>query len=310
MVKALICDPVEEVALATLSNAGVEVVYKPDIGREELLQIIKDFDVIIVRSRTKVDAEVITRGTSLKIIGRAGTGLDNVDLKKAEERKITVINTPEAPVNAVAELVIGLMIAVSRGIHVGDRLIRLGEWPKKRLVGYELRGKTLGVIGLGRIGRRVAEIARGFGMKILAYDVIEIPKEVLERLETRIIPLEELLRNSDYITLHVPLTEETRHMINEEKLKMMKRNAFLINASRGAVIDEEALYKALKEGWIAGAALDVFENEPPIGSKLLELDNVVLTPHIGAQTHEAQESAAALLSERLVEKLREIHLLA
>ncbi|HID04322.1 MAG TPA: 3-phosphoglycerate dehydrogenase [Aigarchaeota archaeon] len=309
MVKALVCDPVSDLALRILEEAGVEVSYRPDIGREELLSVVDGYEVLVVRSRTRVDAEVITRGGRLRVVGRAGTGLDNIDLEKSEERGVAVVNTPEAPVNAVAELVIGLMIAVSRGIHVGDRLIRLGKWPKKHLVGTELHGKTLGVVGLGRIGRRVAEIARGFGMKILAYDVVEIPKEVLDALETKLIPLDELLRNSDYITLHVPLTEETRHMINEEKLKIMKRSAFLINASRGAVIDEEALYKALKEGWIAGAALDVFEHEPPAGSRLLELDNIVVTPHIGAQTKEAQELAATLLAERIVAKLREMQLL-
>jgi len=309
MVKALVCDPVSDLALRILEEAGVEVSYRPDIGREELLSVVDGYEVLVVRSRTRVDAEVITRGGRLRVVGRAGTGLDNIDLEKSEERGVAVVNTPEAPVNAVAELVIGLMIAVSRGIHVGDRLIRLGGWPKKHLVGTELHGKTLGVVGLGRIGRRVAEIARGFGMKILAYDVVEIPKEILDALETKLIPLDELLRNSDYITLHVPLTEETRHMINEEKLKIMKRNAFLINASRGAVIDEEALYKALKEGWIAGAALDVFEHEPPAGSRLLELDNIVVTPHIGAQTKEAQELAATLLAERIVAKLREMRLL-
>jgi len=309
MVKALVCDPVSDLALRILEEAGVEVSYRPDIGREELLSVVDGYEVLVVRSRTRVDAEVITRGGRLRVVGRAGTGLDNIDLEKSEERGVAVVNTPEAPVNAVAELVIGLMIAVSRGIHVGDRLIRLGKWPKKHLVGTELHGKTLGVVGLGRIGRRVAEIARGFGMKILAYDVVEIPKEILDALETKLIPLDELLRNSDYITLHVPLTEETRHMINEEKLKIMKRSAFLINASRGAVIDEEALYKALKEGWIAGAALDVFEHEPPAGSRLLELDNIVVTPHIGTQTKEAQELAATLLAERIVAKLREMRLL-
>ncbi|HIQ29716.1 MAG TPA: 3-phosphoglycerate dehydrogenase, partial [Candidatus Caldiarchaeum subterraneum] len=175
MVKALVCDPVSDLALRILEEAGVEVSYRPDIGREELLSVVDGYEVLVVRSRTRVDAEVITRGGRLRVVGRAGTGLDNIDLEKSEERGVAVVNTPEAPVNAVAELVIGLMIAVSRGIHVGDRLIRLGKWPKKHLVGTELHGKTLGVVGLGRIGRRVAEIARGFGMKILAYDVVEIP---------------------------------------------------------------------------------------------------------------------------------------
>ena len=310
MVKVLVCEPVSEKALEILKNAGMEVDYIPGISYGELVKSVKNYHVIVVRGATRVDSEVISRGEVLRVIGRAGTGLDNIDLKTAKERGVVVINTPEALVNSVAELVIGLMIAVSRKIALADKLVRAGEWPKHRLMGQELKGKTLGIVGFGRIGRRVAEMALTIGMEILAYDVIEIPREVLEKLRTRLVPLEELLANSDYITLHVPLTEETYHMIGEKELRMMKKNAIIINTSRGAVIDTEALYKALKEGWIAGAALDVFEQEPlPRDSRLIELDNVVLTPHIGAQTVEAQELAGTLLAERIVEELRRMNLL-
>jgi len=205
--------------------------------------------------------------------------------------------------------VIGLMISASRKIHLADRLVRRGQWPKHELMGVELMDKTLGIVGFGRIGRRVAEIAKAIGMKILAYDIIEIPAELLRQTNTTLVSLEELLTNSDYVTLHVPLTDETRHMIDEKRLKMMKKTSYLINASRGAVIDEEALYRALREGWIAGAALDVFEREPPAGSRLLELDNVVLTPHVGAQTFEAQESAATMLADKILAELRTLQLI-
>ncbi len=305
----MVCDPVDEAALTLLRDAGIEVVYRPGISSEELIGEIGGFDVVVVRGRTKITSSVIDAGRALKIIGRAGTGLDNIDLAAAERRGIVVLNTPEAPVNAVAELVVGLMIAVARKIALADRLMKEGKWPKHELLGTELSGKVLGVIGFGRIGRRVAEIARAIGMRILAYDIIDIPREVLQQTDATLVDLDRLLSESDFITLHVPLTDDTRHMINEERLRRMKRGAVIVNASRGAVIDEEALYRALREGWIAGAALDVFEREPPVGSKLLELDNVVLTPHIGAETREAQRLAATLLAERIVSKLREMRLI-
>jgi D-3-phosphoglycerate dehydrogenase len=212
-----------------------------------------------------------------------------------------VLNTPESTTESVAELVVGLMIAVARKIAWCDRQVRSGKWPKSEAMGVELAGKTLGVVGYGRIGRRVAEIAYAMGMKVVAYDVIPIPEEILAKAGARLTSLEEVLQTADVITLHVPLTPETRHLIDASKLEMMKPTAILINASRGEVIDEEALYNALKDGRIAGAGLDVFEKEPPTGSKLLTLDNAVLTPHIGAQTREAQEAAATMLAKKVIE---------
>ncbi|MCS7133270.1 MAG: D-2-hydroxyacid dehydrogenase [Candidatus Caldarchaeum sp.] len=300
--RVLVADPVDVSAVEILRSSGFEVDLRPGISTAELESLVSNYDVLVVRGRTKVTSRVIEKGVPvLKVVGRAGVGLDNVDLEAAAKHGVKVVNTPESSTNSVAELVIGLMIAVARKIAWCDKVMRVGKWPKGEAMGVELAGKTLGVIGFGRIGRKVAEIAHAMGMKIIAYDVIEIPKEVLAKTETRMVTLEELLRNSDVITLHVPLTPETRHLINAEKIAMMKPSAILINASRGEVVDEEALVDALKNGRIAGAGLDVYEKEPPTGSKLLELENVVLTPHIGAQTAEAQEAAATMLAKKIIE---------
>ncbi|MEM0440029.1 MAG: D-2-hydroxyacid dehydrogenase [Candidatus Caldarchaeum sp.] len=300
--KVLIADPIDFSAVQILSSAGFDVDQRPGISANELESVIGGFDVLMVRGRTKVTAKVIEKGVPrLKVVGRAGVGLDNVDLEAASKHGVKVLNTPESSTNSVAELVIGLMIAVARKIAWSDRVMRAGKWPKSEAMGVELCGKTLGVVGFGRIGRRVAEIAYAMGMKIIAHDVIPIPEEVLAKTNTKLTSLEELLRSSDVITLHIPLTSETRHFINAEKIAMMKPTAILINASRGEVIDEEALIQALTTRRIAGAGLDVYEKEPPTGSKLLELDNIVLTPHIGAQTAEAQEAAATMLAKKIIE---------
>jgi D-3-phosphoglycerate dehydrogenase len=304
MFYVLICDPIESSAVRMLSSAGLHVDSRPNISGEELEDLVASYNVLVVRGRTKVTARIIERGVpALKIVGRAGVGLDNVDLEAAAKHGVKVLNTPEAPTNSVAELVIGLMIAVARKITWSDRVMRMGRWPKHEAMGVELHGKTLGVVGYGRIGRRVAEIAYAIGMRILAYDIIPIPHEVLARTETKLTTLEEVLESSDIITLHIPLTPETRHFIDREKLAMMKKTAILVNASRGEVVDEEALYEVLAEGRLAGAGLDVFQREPPTGSRLLSLDNVVVTPHIGAQTMEAQELAATMLAEKILSEL-------
>ncbi|MEM1946287.1 MAG: D-2-hydroxyacid dehydrogenase [Candidatus Caldarchaeum sp.] len=303
--RVLVADPIDEKSVEMLREAGFTVDLKPDITAAELENTISGYGVLIVRSRTKVTARVIEKGVpGLKVVGRAGVGLDNVDVEAAAKHGVKVLNTPEAPTNSVAELVIGLMIAVARKIAWCDRVMRAGRWPKREAMGVELAGKTLGVVGFGRIGRRVAEIAHAVGMKILAYDIIPIPEEVLAKTGTRLTTLEEVLRSSDFITLHVPLTPETHHLINAEKIAMMKPSAILVNASRGEVVDEEALYHALSTGRLAGAGLDVFEREPPFGSKLLELDNVVVTPHVGAQTHEAQQAAGMMLAQKIIETLK------
>ncbi|MCP8316530.1 MAG: D-2-hydroxyacid dehydrogenase [archaeon] len=300
--KVIICDSFDEKGIERLS-LKFDVTYLPKITSQELLNKIHDYDVVIVRGRTKITKDVIEKGENLKIIGRAGIGLDNIDLKSAESKGIKVFNTPESSTNAVAELTIGLMIDFARGISKGDIGIKQGNWLKDELMGFELKGKTLGIIGMGRIGTQVARLAKAFGMRILVYDVIELDKHVLNKVGAKVVPLDELLSSSDIVSLHVTLTDETYHMIDEERLSKMKKGAYIINTARGSVVDERALLNALKNGSIKGAALDVFEVEPPGSSELFKLHNIVATPHIGAQTREAQELAATLLAEKITEAL-------
>lgn len=298
--RILVCDTVSEDGVQKLRTAGFDVVVQTTITPEQLKTSVGDFDALVVRSRTKVTKDVIEAGGRLKVVGRAGVGLDNIDTQAAKSRNITVLSTPEAPTNAVAELVIGMMLSLARGICRGDSGVKRGEWLKSSLMGTELSGKTLGVLGMGRIGQRAAAIAKGFGMKIIGYDVIEVKQEVLDSLDARMVDLDTLLQQADFITMHVPLLPSTKNLINDERLKKMKKTAFLVNASRGGVVDEDALTRALKQGWIAGAGLDVFIEEPP-KSELVRLPNLVCTPHIGAQTEEAQDQSATILAEKLIE---------
>jgi len=300
--KVLICDPVSSKCIDILKSAGLEVSYQPKITPDDLLKQISEYDAVIVRSRTKITSSVIDAGKKLKVIGRAGVGLDNVDTTAAAKRNIVVLNTPESSTEAVAELVIGLMLNLARKISLGDRGIKEGRWLKGEMMGIELKGKTLGIVGLGRIGSRVGALAKAFGMKILVYDVIQLPEQLIKSLDAQVVDLDTLLSQSDFVTLHVPLTPETRHMMNRERLAKMKKGSYLINASRGEVVDEKALYEALKDGWLAGAALDVFEQEPPT-SEVVKLPNVVCTPHIGAQTVEAQDAAGEMLAEKVIKAL-------
>lgn len=298
----LVCDPVSTRCLEVLKDAGLEVSYQPKISAEDLIKQIPEYDAVIVRSRTKITSSVIEAGKKLRVIGRAGAGLDNIDTKAALARNIIVVNTPESSTQAVAELTIGLMLSLARKIPLGDRGIKEGRWLKSEMMGIELKGKTLGIIGLGRIGRRVGAIAKAFGMKILVYDKRKLPEKLIKLLSAEVVDLDTLLSKSDFVTLHVPLTPETRHMISRERLAKMKKGAYLINTSRGEVVDEEALYEALKEGWLAGAALDVFKQEPPT-SEVVKLPNVICTPHIGAQTVEAQEAAGERVAEKVIKAL-------
>ncbi|MEX2701880.1 MAG: D-2-hydroxyacid dehydrogenase [Candidatus Baldrarchaeota archaeon] len=306
--KILVSDPLHPDGIKMLRDAGFEVIEQPDISYDELKEKIKDFEVLIVRSRTKVTREIIESAEKLTLIARAGVGLDNIDVKAAQEKNIAVINAPEAPTYSVAELVIGLMIAALRGIPRGDMALKEGKWIKKELLGRELNGKTLGIVGFGRIGQEVAKRALAFNMKVLTYDVIgELAKKAeelgVEFVGTTKEALYKLLKESDIITLHVPLLPSTYHMIGREEISLMKNGAVIINTSRGGIIDEEALYEALKEGKIAAAALDVFENEPPtdVSLKLAQLPNVVATPHIGASTEEAQRKAATIIAQKIID---------
>ncbi len=306
MVKVLVAAPLHPKAIEKLRSAGFEVIVKEYPSEDELVKLIKDVDAIIVRSKPRVTRRVIEAAEKLRVIGRAGVGIDNIDLEVAKEKGITVLNTPGAPSRSVAELAIGLMLAVARKIAFADRKMREGVWAKKQCMGFELRGKILGVIGMGRIGREVARIAYyGFGMKIIYYDARGKMEDVERELGAKYRELEDVLREADIVTLHVPLLPSTRHLINEERLKLMKPSAILINTARGGVVDTGALVKALSNGWIAGAGLDVYEEEPlPKDHPLTKFDNVVLTPHIGSTTTEAQERAGVQIAEKIIEFFR------
>ena len=306
-IMVLICDPIHEDGTKRLRNAGFMVDEMPEITREELIEVIKEYNAIVVRSRTKVMVEVLIASKRLKVVARAGVGLDNIDVKEAEARGIKVINSPEAPSVAVAELTMGFMLSLVRSIPFADRNMKKGKWIKKALIGRELRGKTLGIVGFGRIGYQVAKRARAFEMQIVVYDIaIERLMKYVEEVGAEPSSLQELLNRSDFITLHVPLLPQTRHMIGEQEISMVKEGAYLINTSRGGIVDEEALKKALRSGKLAGAALDVYETEQPVDTSLTGMGNIVCTPHIGAQTEEAQRANAVIVADKLIDIFREI----
>ena len=301
--KVIICDSIDDVGISILQKAGLDVVYKPNIESDELLTSVNDCDVIVVRSRTKITKTVIDAAPKVKIIARVGVGLDNIDTSYAESKGIKVLNAAEAAMNAVSELVIGHMIALSRNIPKGNDGIKSGRWLKKELVGVELRGKYLGIVGVGNIGRNLGRMAKCLRMNLIGYDIIPINQDYVREVGMIKTDLKTLLENSDFVTCHVPLTDKTRHLINSETLSYMKPTAFLINTSRGEIIDEESLFSALNEKRIAGAALDVFEVEPPNNTKLLQLPNIICSPHIAAQTKEAQELASTVIAEKVIQSL-------
>ena len=300
----LICDHVNPTLKEILEKNGLKVTYEPEITLEQIAEKIGNFRVVVVRGRTKLSRELIEKADKCKIIARVGVGLDNIDQEAAKEKNVRVINAVEGATTAVAELVIGLMLSMAREIPRADREIRNGNWIKKELMGSELKGKYLGIIGLGNIGKRLGRLARALNMNIIGYDVVPIDEEFSKEVGLMKADLDTLLSSADYVSLHVPLLDSTHHMINAEKLKLMKNTARIINTSRGGVIDEEALYNSLKEGNIAGAALDVFEVEPATGNKLTTLPNFVATPHMGAQTKEAQLLAANIIAEKIIQVLR------
>ena len=300
----LICDEVDPILNKILDDNGLKVSYEPTITAEQILEKISAFNIVIVRSRTTITKEMIEKAENCKIIARVGVGLDNVDQETAKAKNIRVINAVEGAMNAVAELVLGLMLSLARQTTRGDRAIRNEQWLKKELKGTELRGKYLGIIGLGNIGKRLGRLARALNMNIIGYDVIPIDEEFSKEVGLMKADLNTLLQSSDYISIHVPLLDSTYHLLDAQKMSTMKKTAKIINTSRGGVVDEDALYDALKNGTLGGAALDVFEKEPAIGTKLAELDNVILTPHIGAQTKEAQSLAANVIAEKIIQILR------
>jgi D-3-phosphoglycerate dehydrogenase len=288
--KIIIADPMEDDVVKDIAKLG-DLAYLPKNLSEEL----SDADILIVRSKTIVTSELIKNANKLKIVARAGIGLDNIDADACEERGIKVINTPDASIQSVAELTLAMILILSRKIIMANNFAKKCVWDKKKLVGNEVNGKTLGIIGYGRIGRRVGELAKAMGMKVIAYDPYANKSEVEE-----IVGLDDLLAQSDYISLHTKLTKETEKMINKNLIAKMKDGVFFINTSRGAVVDEEALYDALKSGKIKGAALDVCCKEPYEGN-LLELENVIFTSHIGANTIEAQTR----IGQELIKKIKQ-----
>ena len=299
----IICDTIDDAGVTILKKAGLIVNYKPDIESNELLSAVRECDVIVVRSRTKITKAVIDAAPNVKIIARVGVGLDNIDTDYAESKGIKVLNAAEAAMNAVSELVIGHMLALSRNIPNASHGIKNGRWLKKELVGGELRGKYLGIIGVGNIGRNVGRIAKCLRMNLVGYDIFPINQDYVREVGMVKTDLKTLLENSDFVTCHVPLTEKTRHLINSETLSYMKPTSFLINTSRGEIVDEQSLFVALTEKRIAGAALDVFEVEPPTNMELVNLPNIICSPHIAAQTKEAQELASTVIAEKVIQTL-------
>ncbi len=299
--KVLICDKTEAEAIEKMRAAGLTVDVRDDITPEELPAVLPNYDGCVVRSRTKIRQPLIDQCPNLKVIVRGGVGLDNIDADYARAKGITVLNTPRASSASVAELAIGFMFALARSLYQATATMKAEKWEKKRFEGEELGGKTLGLIGVGNIGREVARRAAALGMTVIACDPYVSPQDVPE---VRLVSLNELLERSDYISLHLPKTAETTNMIGAEQFARMKDGVRLINCARGGIVDENALYDALVSGKVAGAALDVFAEEPPSDWRLVKLDNVICSPHIGASTKEAQQRVGAEVAEKLIEFAR------
>lgn len=304
MVKILVCDSIHEDGVSMLLDAGFQVDLATSITPEELIEKIPSYDAIVVRSRTKVRKEVLEAATNLKAVARAGVGLDNVDLVTAKERGVEVINSPEAPSNAVAELIIGLMFSLARNIPRADSTMKQGKWEKKKLTGFEVQGKTMGIIGLGRIGQLVAKKAKALGMTPLLYNRSrDKVRDFVTELGAELVDIEQVYSESDIISIHLPATPQTKHMVSTEQFEMMKPTAYIMNVARGGIIDEKALKKALDEEKIAGAALDVYEEEPTKDMDLVGRSNVICTPHIGAGSVEASIGNSTIVADKLIKFL-------
>jgi D-3-phosphoglycerate dehydrogenase len=297
--KVLIADAINEKGIENL-KAVADVVVDTTITPEELANTIHEYNGIVVRSRTKLTKDILKNADNMQIIARAGVGVDNIDLDAATEKGIMVVNSPESTSVTVAEHTMGLILSMARKISIADKSVKDGKWEKKKFMGVELRNKTLGVIGMGRIGSQVVNRCKSFGMDAMAYDPY-LPEEVAKQMGVELTDLNTVLKNSDFITIHVPLTPETKHSISTPQFELMKDSAFIVNCARGGIIDEDALYDALVNNKIGGAALDVYEEEPPKESKLFDLDNIVLTPHIAASTKEAQRDAAIIVADEIIE---------
>lgn len=301
--KILITDKTENEVIQKLKDAGHDVTFN-EMDADTLLKEIPKYDALMVRSRTKVTKDVVEAGAkgNLKVIGRAGVGVDNIDIETAAKNGIKVVNAPTGSTESVAELAIAHMLSLARLVAKADCSMKKGEWMKKQLKGCELNGKNLGLIGSGNIAQHVAKIAKGFGMLVLVYSPHCNDKKA-KKMSATCVALDKLLKQSDFVSLHIPHTKDSHYILNEKTLSLMKPSAYLINCARGGVVDENALYNFLKEGKIAGAAMDVFEMEPPKDNKLLTLDNIVLSPHIGASTKEAQLRAGNICAEQVTKVL-------
>ena len=302
--RILITDPVAPECLAVLAaDPMVHVDHLPGLTPQDLLARIGDYDAVMVRSGTQVTREVIEAGARLKAIGRAGTGVDNIDVEAATARGVVVMNAPSGNTIAATEHTLSLMLALARRVPEADRSLKAGEWRRGQFLGVELLGKTLGILGLGRIGREVAKRAAGFGMRLVVHDPYVAPEQ-LDVPGAEMKPFEAVLAEADFLTLHVPLTTSTRHLLDDAAFTRMKRGVRLVNVSRGGVVDEGALLRALESGQVAGAALDVFEQEPPGANPLLLRQDVIATPHLGASTREAQELVSVAVAEQVLDYLR------
>jgi D-3-phosphoglycerate dehydrogenase len=297
--KVFVADDVNEERLAPLVEAGIEVVKETKLAGDALAARMKDADGVIVRSATKITAELMDGAKNLKVIGRAGVGVDNIDVRAATTRGIVVMNAPDGNTITTAEHTIALLVSMARNVPQAHAKLQNGEWDKKSFVGVELNGKTLGVIGLGRIGKHVAQIARGFGMRIVAYDPFTSAEQARE-LGIETAALEEVFKNADFLTIHTPVTDETRGIVGRDAFAKMKKGVRLVNCARGGLVDEAALLDAIENGTVAAAALDVFSTEPlPADSPLVGKANIITTPHLGASTTEAQEGVAQTVAEQM-----------
>ena len=298
--KVLVAEPISDEAIEHMRKNGIQVDVKTGMSREELIQIIGNYEALIIRSQTKVDAEVIEAAKKLRIIGRAGVGVDNIDIATATQHGIVVVNAPGGNTISTAEHAIALMFAAARKIPQADRSAKNGKWERKKFVGIELRGKTVGIVGLGRVGFEVAKRCKALEMNVVAFDPY-VSRGRAEQIGVTLTDLDNLLRVSDIITVHVPKTKETIGLIGREQFEKMKDGVIVINAARGGIVDEKALYDAIISGKVLAAGIDVYEKEPPdINNPLLKLENVVTTPHIAASTREAQLNVGMIIAEDIV----------
>ena len=297
--KVLVCDAIAEEGVRALQEFGAEVDVRLRQSPEDLIANIPEYDAVVVRSETKITAAAIQAARRLQVVGRAGVGVDNIDVEAATQRGVLVVNAPTGNMISAAEHSVGLMLALARNIPQANATLHGGKWDRARFMGVELRGKTLGIIGLGQVGSEVARRARGLEMRVIGYDPF-VPEERGRVMGVEMVSLEDLLRQSDFISVHTSLTEGTRGLIGDTELALMKPSVRIVNTARGGIVDEEALCRAVTEGRVAGAALDVFEGEPKVNPKLLESESIIVTPHLGASTAEAQERVALDVVEQII----------